>query len=538
VLPGLVDTHVHLAFDASSDPAGALAQRDEHAALAAMRQAARTALLRGVTTVRDLGDRDYLALRLRGDPDLPTIAASGPPLTTPQGHCHFLGGATAPDPRAVRAAVREHADHGVDVIKIMASGGDLTAGSTPHLTQFDRDCLHAAVDEAHRHGLPITAHAHAKASVADAVAAGMDSIEHASFWSADGIEDPGQLLDIIAARGIVISATMGFGPTPAAAVPPRIAALLPAIAELRRRMYAAGTTLVVGTDAGISPSKPHGVLGYCLDQLTETGMPSLGALRAITSVAARTCGLGDRKGRITPGYDADLLAIDADPTIDPTALHRVLAVYAHGQWMRAPHPGTPSHPGTRRHHRPAAHDDRILMGWSRCRSPQQPEGGTMLPAIPPFAVQSGEGKVLPTPTGDSVTIKADSRTTNGSLTVAEFVISPHQGPALHTHLSEDEVWYVLEGDFRFKAGDAMFRASPGGLAFGPRGTPHCFQNITDMPGRLLVITTPSGMEHFFEEFAQLLPTPVDPDTVAALAQAHGYEFVGPPLQISDPLPTR
>jgi quercetin dioxygenase-like cupin family protein len=162
----------------------------------------------------------------------------------------------------------------------------------------------------------------------------------------------------------------------------------------------------------------------------------------------------------------------------------------------------------------------------------------MLPVLAPFAVQSGQGTTLQTPTGDSVTIKADGRTTNGSLTVAEFVISPNQGPALHTHLADDEVWYVLEGDFRFKAGHAMFRAATGGMAFGPRGTPHCFQNIADAPGRLLVITTPSGMEHFFDEFAQLLPPPVDPDTVAALARAHGYEFVGPPLQISDPLPTR
>ena len=59
------------------------------------------------------------------------------------------------------------------------------------------------------------------------------------------------------------------------------------------------------------------------------------------------------------------------------------------------------------------------------------------------------------------------------------MISPKQGPALHTHLREDELWYVIEGDFRFKAGDAMLRASTGGMAFGPRGMPHAFQNIGD-----------------------------------------------------------
>jgi imidazolonepropionase-like amidohydrolase len=167
-----------------------------------------------------------------------------------------LGGSTLPDPQSVRAAVRDHVQHGVDVIKIMASGGELTPGSSSHLTQFDQDCLRAAVDEAHRHGLPITAHAHARASVANAVAAGMDSIEHATFWSADGIDEPGKLIYTIAASCIVISASMGLLPSPAAAPPPRVAARLPAVAGIRRRMHAAGTIIVVGTDAGIGPPNP------------------------------------------------------------------------------------------------------------------------------------------------------------------------------------------------------------------------------------------------------------------------------------------
>ena len=155
--------------------------------------------------------------------------------------------------------------------------------------------------------------------------------------------------------------------------------------------------------------------------------------------------------------------------------------------------------------------------------------------IAPFAVQFGEGTALETPTGDVVTIKAATRQTNGSLTVLEFLIGPKQGPALHTHLREDELWYVIEGDLRFKAGDAMLRASTGGMAFGPRGTPHYFQNIGDTPGRLLVITTPSGLERFFEEFAALLPGPASPKTLAAVGHANWIEFVGPPVGVSDPL---
>jgi mannose-6-phosphate isomerase-like protein (cupin superfamily) len=155
--------------------------------------------------------------------------------------------------------------------------------------------------------------------------------------------------------------------------------------------------------------------------------------------------------------------------------------------------------------------------------------------VMPFAVLSGEGKPMETPTGGSVTIKADTMNTNGSFTVLEFVQPPKTGPALHIHHREDEIWYVLEGDFRFKAGEAMFQVSKGGMAFGPRGTPHCFQNVSDTPGQLLVITAPSGAERVFEDYAALLPGPVDPEKFAAVARANWVEFIGPPLAVSDPL---
>lgn len=155
--------------------------------------------------------------------------------------------------------------------------------------------------------------------------------------------------------------------------------------------------------------------------------------------------------------------------------------------------------------------------------------------ISPFAVQSGEGKTFKTPTDDTVTVKTDTRQTNGSLTVLEFVFAPKRGPAMHTHLREDEVWWVLEGDFRFKAGDTELRVSTGGMAFGPRGTPHAFQNVGDTPGRLLVITTPSGAERLFEQAAEMMRGPEDMETLAAIARANWVEFVGPPLSVSDPL---
>jgi Amidohydrolase family len=209
LLPGLIDTHVHLAFDASADPVSSLAHRQDGEVTQAMVRAGRAALRGGVTTIRDLGDRGYLSLELRGRTELPTIVAAGPPITTPGGHCHYLGGAVAPTIRDVRAAVREHAARGVDVIKIMASGGNLTPGSRQDLAQFPPEVLRVAVEEAHRLGLPVTAHAHGTGAIADAVAADADGLEHVSFWTEHGVDAPVQLMRLIAERHIIVGATVG-----------------------------------------------------------------------------------------------------------------------------------------------------------------------------------------------------------------------------------------------------------------------------------------------------------------------------------------
>ncbi len=330
LLPGLVDTHVHLAFDSSADPVANLAARDDDAALAAMAQAARLAARGGVTTVRDLGDRGYLSLRLRdaADPALPTIVAAGPPITTPGGHCHYLGGATTD----VRAAVRAHAERGVDVVKIMASGGNLTPGTRPDLAQFGVDDLRAAVEEAHRHSLPVTAHAHGLPAVAQAVEAGVDGLEHVSFLTRDGVDPaPDDLVRTIADRRITIGLTLGIAPVPGGTIPPGMAARLPALQANSRRLYEAGAPVNAGTDAGIGLVKPPDVLRWAVAQLGMVGMSPAEALRASTSHAAAVCGLGHRKGRLEPGYDADVLAVDGDPLTDPAALHRIRAVYVRGE---------------------------------------------------------------------------------------------------------------------------------------------------------------------------------------------------------------
>jgi mannose-6-phosphate isomerase-like protein (cupin superfamily) len=153
----------------------------------------------------------------------------------------------------------------------------------------------------------------------------------------------------------------------------------------------------------------------------------------------------------------------------------------------------------------------------------------MTAPIPPFSVQAGAGIVLATPIGGSAVVKADTGQTGGSMSVVELVVGCREGPALHRHQREDELWVVVDGTFRFKAGDEMLTASTGAMAFGPRGLAHCFQNVGDEPCRLLVVTTPAGPEGFFRDFAAQR----DPERLAETGLAYGLEFVGPPFAVSD-----
>ncbi len=332
ILPGLIDLHVHLAFDASADPVRRLADRDDAAALAAMAAAARTAARSGITTVRDLGDRNYLSLGLReavrSDHTLPTMVMAGPPITTPDGHCHYLGGGVRG--ADLEQAVREHADRGADVVKIMASGGPLTPGTRMEQSQFSAEELRTVVDEAHHLGLPVVAHAHGTQSIIDALDAGVDGIEHVSFMTAGGVDlIPDVVFALLAARPVTLGLTLG-AKAGASGLPPQIADRLPKLIANARRLYESGATLVIGSDAGIAPAKPHDVLPWAIKMATIVGMTPAGALRASTSAAATACGLGDRKGRIATGYDADLLIVDGDPRQDLDALHRIRAVYLRG----------------------------------------------------------------------------------------------------------------------------------------------------------------------------------------------------------------
>ncbi len=337
LLPGLIDAHVHLAFDASSDVVAGLAAIDDGQLLTQMAQAAGRALRAGITTVRDLGDRGFLALRLREQFDTwcdpgPQIIASGPPITIRGGHSQFLGG-VATGAQELRARIRQRAEQGCELVKVMVSGGHLTSSNSPYESQYDLADLRLIVAEAHRLGLSTAAHVHSPRSIADAVTAGFDTLEHVTFSTPDGVVADPATMTAIVESGAVVSAPVGAVPGKGE-IPASIARSLEIMIESWARLHSYGARIVPGTDAGITPSKPHDVLPYGLAALCGLGMTNLEALRAATSVAAAACGLTGRKGRLTPGADADLLAVTGNPLADIRAVRDVVAVIRAGRRVR------------------------------------------------------------------------------------------------------------------------------------------------------------------------------------------------------------
>jgi imidazolonepropionase-like amidohydrolase len=333
LLPGLVDAHQHLSWNCSPDPAGWHRDNDDDALLDRARENARRALAAGVTTVRDLGGRGSVTVALRdelarvGAPG-PTVLAAGPALTTPGGHCWFLGGECA-DAEALRHKVAELAGAGVDVIKIMATGGNVTPGSRPHESQFGLVELRAVVEAAHTAGLPVAANAHGTSGVADAIEARVDTIEHCTFMTAEGIAQDPALVGRLAESGIPVSLTGGT--TPGGVPPPAIAVRLPALMQHVRTLLDAGVACTLATDAGIGPPKPHDVLVHAIiESGTLIGVPIEQALVMATSRAADMLGLGDRAGRLRAGHPADVLVVDGQLDEDPEALLRPVLVLRGG----------------------------------------------------------------------------------------------------------------------------------------------------------------------------------------------------------------
>jgi imidazolonepropionase-like amidohydrolase len=342
LLPGLIDAHAHLVADSGDSALDRVAGYSAGEIEEVISRALRDQLLAGVTTVRDLGDRRFCVLdrrdRQQSTPATePTIVASGPPVTSRSGHCHYLGGEVSGTEEII-GAVAERVERGADIIKVMASGGVNTPGTDVMRTQFTTGELQLIVDQAHAAGVPVTAHAHGTPAVEQAVAAGVDGIEHCSCVTDRGF---GQVSDetvaTLARSRIAVCPTIGVDTQLMKAPPPAVKAMMARMGvtaeqmlqarwDFVGRLHRAGVRLVSGVDAGIGPAKRHGVLPHAVCELVTAGLSVTEALATATSGAAQACGVSARKGRLARGYDADLLVVDGDLEIDVTALHRPRSV--------------------------------------------------------------------------------------------------------------------------------------------------------------------------------------------------------------------
>ncbi|WP_248960642.1 amidohydrolase family protein [Sphaerisporangium perillae] len=331
VVPGFVDAHVHLLFtcDLDHERTRAGVENSTPAALALIgARSATECLLGGVTTVRDCGDIDYVTLEIRdavnaGRVPGPRILAAGPPITTTGGHLHWCGNA-ADSVDEIRKATRRLCTRGVDVIKVMASGGNMTRGSNKLQPQFQTHEMRVVVEEAHRLGRRVAAHALNTESIRRAVAAGVDTLEHCIWVDEKGAPDLDlDLVDEMARLPVSATLTMAGiarvllpDADPADAVELGAAHAMSATGNLyddfafARTMRTAGVHMSVASDAGVrfTPFREFGRSVECT--MEALGLSYSEAIAMSTLRSAESLGLAGQIGSIEVGKAADLVVLD------------------------------------------------------------------------------------------------------------------------------------------------------------------------------------------------------------------------------------
>lgn len=347
ILPGLIDMHTHLIGDASLGGYNSFGETRESAAIWGVVNARKT-LMAGFTTVRNVGAGDFADVALRdainsGLVSGPRMYVSGPPVSIIGGHCadynllpndfHLLGEGVATGPWEMRAKVRTNIKYGADLIKTCSTGGVFSKGTIPGAEQNTVEELSAIVAEAHQRGLKVASHAHGNAGIKNAIKAGVDTIEHASYLDKEAI-------NMAKSKGVYLA--MDIYNTEYTQAEGRKNGELEEflkkdadIAEIQRESFReavkAGAKVIYGTDSGVYP---HGDNARQFVWMVKYGMTPAQAIRSATSLAAEALGKENMLGQIKPGFAADMIAVEGDPLADVSVLEKVGFVMKDGAIYR------------------------------------------------------------------------------------------------------------------------------------------------------------------------------------------------------------
>jgi len=332
LLPGLIDAHVHLCMEPTIDGTDGVASDPIDVVMARSIENAGRLLAAGITSARDQGSRDGIAIEVAaaqraGDVIGAQIMAAGRGITPTGGHGWMIG-VEADGPEAVRAAVATEIERGAEIIKLFPTGGVLGSGTHGFDVVMSAEELEAAVDEAHERGVLVGAHIHGPEGIEMALEAGIDTIEHATGITADQARRAASLgvalvptltgIDVMQDRADLLSDDLLA----------RVTEVGEAASEGIRIAIAEGARVLAGTDSG-TPFNPPGLLMREMQLLAALGMGNAGAIAAATSLVADTLRMEGR-GIIGVGARADLIMVDGNPLDDLSVLEHPSMVVQDG----------------------------------------------------------------------------------------------------------------------------------------------------------------------------------------------------------------
>lgn len=351
ILPGLFDMHVHLESETSKDNYIKPFKLNEADIAYEAQVHAKTTLMAGFTSVRDLGGtgvnsslRDAIK---KGQVEGPTIYSAGKSIATTGGHADptngykaDLMGSPGPDEGVIngtaeaREAVRQRYKNGSDVIKITATGGVLSVAKSGQNPQFFEDEIRAIVETANDYGMLTAAHAHGDEGMQRAIKAGIKTIEHGTLMSAETMKlmkkHKAYLVPTITAGKNVAELAKIEGYFPELVVP-KAKAIGPKIQATFEKAYKSGVSILFGTDAGVFK---HGLNAKEFSYMVEVGMPAMEAIQSATLVPAQLLKVENNYGSIAKGKKADIIAVEHNPVEEISTLENVTFVMKHGRVVK------------------------------------------------------------------------------------------------------------------------------------------------------------------------------------------------------------